>query len=136
MNPIPSEEQVKKFLNASDDLMKLGIAFSRNIDSAFREFKQDLEMMTKTDFVEKAVVEMLTNSFERMEAKVKANLENIVSIYQEGGQWYSFYLSRAIGKRVGLPLTEGDPGTTRRDLEREKVEEETAGSTTKDETRS
>jgi hypothetical protein len=136
MNQIPSEEQVKKFLNASDDLMKLGIASSRNIDSAFREFKQDLEMMTKTDFVEKAVVEMLSDSFERMEAKVKANLENIVSIYQEGGQWYSFYLSRAIGKRVGLPLTEGDPGTTRRDLEREKVEEETAGSTTKDETRS
>jgi hypothetical protein len=136
MNPIPSEEQVKKFLNASDDLMKLGIAFSRNIDSAFREFKQDLEMMTKTDFVEKAVVEMLSDSFERMEAKVKANLENIVSIYQEGGQWYSFYLSRAIGKRVGLPLTGSDPGTTRRDLEREKAEEESAGSTTKDENRS
>ena len=122
-----SDEQVKKFLAASDDLMKLGVEFSRNIDLAFREFKQHLEMMTRTDFVEKAVVEMLTDSFERMEAKVKANLENIVSIYQEGGQWYSFYLCRAIGKRVGLPQIEGHPGMTRRHLEAGKASEKTAG---------
>jgi len=96
VDKIASDAELKKFIDASDDLMKLGIDFSVNIGSAFLEFRQHLDMMMKTNFVEKAVVEMLSDSFARMESKVKTNLENIVNIYQEGGQWYSFYLGRAM----------------------------------------
>jgi hypothetical protein len=100
---IPSDEEVKKFIDASDDLMKLGIGFSHNIGLAFLEFRQHLDMMMRTNFVEKAVIEMLSDSFTRMEAKVKTNLESIDSIYQEGGQWYSFYIGRAIRKNTDAP---------------------------------
>lgn len=90
------DDEVKKFIDASDDLMNLGIGFSQNVSSAFLEFRQHLNMMMKTNFVEKAVVEMLSDSFARMESKVQTNLESIVKIYQEGGHWYSFYLGRAL----------------------------------------
>jgi hypothetical protein len=99
---IPSDEQIKRFLSASDDLMKLGITFSQNIDSAFQEFKKELEMMTRTDFVEKAVVEMLSDSFARLERTVKENLESITRIYREGGHWYSLYLGRAMTRSTAV----------------------------------
>ena len=101
----PSEEDVNKFLKASEDLMNLGITFSHNIDSAFLEFKKTLEMMIKSNFVERAVVEMVSNSFDKLESKVKSNLESIVNICTEGGQWYSFYLGKAVGRKVDLPLS-------------------------------
>jgi hypothetical protein len=111
-----SEEEIDKFLNASEDLMKLGIEFSQNIDAAFLEFKHVLELMIRSNFVEKAVIEMLNDSFAKMEAKVKTNLESIVSIYNEGGQWYSFYLGRALGKNIEAPPVRGpqDSATDRR----------------------
>jgi hypothetical protein len=109
---IPSDEQIKRFLNASDDLMKLGITFSQKIDSAFQEFKKELEMMTRTHFVEKAVVEMLSDSFARLESKVKTNLESIVSIYREGGRWYSIYLGRAMTKGAALPQATPEENTS------------------------
>jgi hypothetical protein len=118
MDRIPSDEEVKKFIDASDDLMKLGIDFSHNIGLAFLEFRQHLEKMMKTNFVEKAVVEMLSDSFMSMEAKVKSNLESIVRIYQEGGQWYSFYLDRAIRRNSG-PLVWRDHNVSPADWERE-----------------
>jgi hypothetical protein len=100
---IPSDDEVKKFIDASDDLMKLGVDFSHNVGLAFLEFREHLNMMMKTNFMEKAVVEMLSDSFASMESKVKTNLESIVKIYQEGGQWYSFYLGRAIGRNADAP---------------------------------
>ena len=102
---IPSEDEVKKFMDASDDLMKLGIDFSQNVGLAFLEFRQQLDMVMKTNFVEKAVIEMLSESFSRMESKVNTNLESIVKIYREGGQWYSFFLGRALGKNSDAPLS-------------------------------
>ena len=66
MDRIPSDEEVKKFIDASDDLMKLGIDFSHNIGLAFLEFRQHLEEMMKTNLVEKAVVELLSDSFMSM----------------------------------------------------------------------
>jgi len=111
---IPSDEQIKRFLNASDDLMKLGISFSQKIDLAFQEFKKELERMTRTHFVEKAVVEMLADSFAKLESKVKTNLESIVSIYQEGGRWYSIYLGRAMIKGTALPLAPPEENTSPR----------------------
>lgn len=105
----PTEEDVNKFLKASEDLMNLGITFSHNIDSAFLEFKQTLELMIKSNFVERAVVEMLANSFNKLESTVKFNLENIVNIYTEGGQWYYFYLGRAVGRNIDVPVSRRRP---------------------------
>jgi hypothetical protein len=101
----PTEEDVNKFLKANQDLLNLGITFSHNIDSAFLEFKKILELMIKSNFVERAVVEMLADSFDKLEGKVKSNLENIVNIYTEGGQWYSFYLGQAAGRKMDFPLS-------------------------------
>jgi hypothetical protein len=100
---IPSDDAIQKFIDASDDLMKLGIGFSNNVGSAFLEFREHLNMVMKTHFVEKAVVEMLSDSFARMESKVQTNMESIVKIYQEGGYWYSFYLGRALKRHVDVP---------------------------------
>jgi hypothetical protein len=99
---IPSDDEVKKFINASDDLMKLGVGFSHNVSSAFVEFREHLDRMMKTNFVEKAVAEMLSDSFARMEAKVRTNMESIVEIYQEGGHWYSFYLGRTMRRNANV----------------------------------
>ena len=119
MGKIPSDQEVKKFIDASDDLMKLGIDFSQNIGLAFLEFRKHLDMMMRTNFVEKAVVEMLSDSFMSMEAKVKINLESIVRIYQEGGQWYSFYLGRAIRRNPNVPPVWRDQEVPPTDRERE-----------------
>ena len=107
----PTEEDVNKFLKASEDLMNLGITFSHNIDSAFLEFKKTLELMIKSNFVERAVVEMVADSFNKLESKVKSNLESIVSIYTEGGQWYSFYLGKVVGRNIDVPLTRYRPSS-------------------------
>src|SRR5262245_15617934 len=99
---IPSDDEVKKFIDASDDLMKLGVGFSHNVSSAFLEFREHLNKMMKTNFVEKAVAEMLSDSFAKMEASVRTNMESIVEIYQEGGHWYSFYLDRAMRRNANV----------------------------------
>ena len=67
----PTEEDVNKFLKANQDLLNLGITFSHNIDSAFLEFKKILELMIKSNFVERAVVEMLADSFDKLEKDIK-----------------------------------------------------------------
>jgi hypothetical protein len=99
----PAEEEIDKFLKASEDLMKLGMSFTHKIDSAFGEFKRNFEQVMRSNFVEKAVREMLADSFVALENEVKANLESIGQIYTEGGEWYSFYLGRAAGKEILPP---------------------------------
>jgi len=99
----PSEENIDKLLKASEDLMKLGMSFTHKIDLALGEFKQNFELMMRTNFLEKAVREMLAESFATLENVVKTNLENIDQIYTEGGDWYSFYLGKAAGKEVLRP---------------------------------
>jgi hypothetical protein len=97
------EDDIDKLLKASDDLMKTGIVFSGNIDTALQEFKTAFELSLKTHFMATAVVEMLAQSFEKLEEKVQSNLEGINNICTEGGQWYSFYLGMALGRAVSLP---------------------------------
>jgi hypothetical protein len=99
----PAEEEIDKFLKASEDLMKLGLSFTHKIDSAFAEFKRNFEQVMRSNFVEKAVREMLADSFVALENEVKPNLESIGQIYTEGGEWYSFYLGRAAGKEILPP---------------------------------
>jgi hypothetical protein len=99
----PSEENIDKLLKASEDLMNLGMSFTHKIDTAFGEFKRNFELMMRSNFLEKAVTEMLAESFATLENVVKANLENIDQIYTEGGDWYSFYLGKAAGKEVLPP---------------------------------
>ncbi len=98
-----SEEEVSKFLRASEDLMTLGMTFSRNIDVALGEFKQTFELIMKSHYVEKAVAELLSDSFDKLKEKVNANLESIDSIYTEGGQWYTFYFGRVMGRQTTPP---------------------------------
>jgi hypothetical protein len=99
----PAEENIDKFLKASEDLMKLGMSFTHEIDTAFGEFKRNFELVMRSNFLEKAVREMLAESFAALENVVKANLENIDQIYSEGGDWYSFYLGKALGKEILPP---------------------------------
>ena len=99
----PSDENINNFLKASEDLMQMGITFTENIDSALKEFEKHFALILKTHFVEKAASEMLSNSFDTLESKVKDNLEGISNICIEGGQWYSFYLGTAMGRRMNPP---------------------------------
>ena len=99
----PSDESINSFLKASEDLMQMGINFTENIDSALKEFKKHFDLILKTHFVEKGASEMLADSFGTLESKVKDNLEGIANICIEGGQWYSFYLGTAMGRRMNPP---------------------------------
>ena len=96
------EEDIKKLLKASEDLMQMGLLFSAGIDTALKEFKTAFELSMKTHFMASAVAEMLSRSFNNLEQKVTTNLDGMNSIYTEGGEWYTFYLGMALG-RVGPP---------------------------------
>ncbi|MEW5976050.1 MAG: hypothetical protein AB1898_09640 [Acidobacteriota bacterium] len=107
MEPIRAfDEEVNQFLKSSEELIELGTSFAANISAALENFRHDMDMMASSPFVEKAVQDMLNESFSRMEARVKSNLANIESICRDGGQWYSFYLNRALGRKVTPPKSE------------------------------
>lgn len=99
----PPQESVDRFLKASEELMKLGEGFSENIDAALAAFKLRLEAYLKTHFLEKAVAEMLAQSFSEFEREIRTNLDGINKICTEGGQWYAFCFGTALGRPVQAP---------------------------------
>ena len=103
----PSKDSVDRFLKASEELMSLGESFSGNIETALDAFKLRLEAFLKTHFLEKAVAEMLTQSFSEFEREVRTNLDGINRICTEGGQWYAFCFGSALGRQVRSPMESG-----------------------------
>jgi hypothetical protein len=99
----PSQDSVDRFLKASEELMTMGETFSGNIDAALEGFKRRLEAVLKTHFLEKAVAEMLAQSFSEFEHELRTNLEGINKICTEGGQWYAFCFGSALGRQVPSP---------------------------------
>ena len=99
----PPQESVDRFLKASEELMHMGESFSGNIDEALEAFKLRLEAFLKSNFLEKAVAEMLAHSFSEFEREIRTNLDGINRICTEGGQWYAFCLGSALGRQVRPP---------------------------------
>jgi hypothetical protein len=104
----PSKDSADRFLKASAELMSLGETFSGNIDTALEAFKVRLEAFLKTHFLEKAVAEMLSQSFAEFERELRTNLDGINRICTEGGQWYAFCFGSALGRPV-MPPADAEP---------------------------
>jgi len=98
-----SQESADRFLKASEELMRMGESFSGNIDVALAEFKLRLDAYLKSHFLEKAVAEMLAQSFSEFELEIRTNLGGINKICTEGGQWYAFCFGSALGRQVRPP---------------------------------
>jgi hypothetical protein len=104
------EDSINRFLQASEELMRLGNSYSGNIESALESFEQRFALILQTSFLEKAIVEMLAQSFSELEKEVRANLKGIDDICIEGGQWYAFCFGTALGRPMKPPsLPEAEP---------------------------
>ena len=99
----PSQESLDRFLQANEELMKMGETFRGNIDVALDGFRIRMETFLKTHFMEKAVAEMLAQTFSEFEREARTNLDGIEKIYTEGGQWYAFCFGSALGRPVRPP---------------------------------
>lgn len=95
-----SEDEVQKFMQGCEDLMLLGNKFTTNIRQAVTDLKDTYDPVLKSQYVEKAVVELLTRSLQDFEKKVESNLEGIDKICTKGGKWFSYYLGRAVEKEL------------------------------------
>ena len=103
----PSQESLDRFLQANAELMRMGEAFRGNIDVALDAFKIRMEAFLKSHFMEKAVAEMLAETFYEFERETRTNLDGIEKIYTEGGQWYAFCFGSALGRQVRPPGSTG-----------------------------
>lgn len=99
----PSQDSLDRFFKANEELMRMGGIFRGNIDTALDGFKIRLEAVLKTHFLEKAVAEMLGETFREFERETRTNLEGIDRICTEGGQWYAFCFGSAVGRHVPPP---------------------------------
>ncbi len=105
-----SEEEVQKFMQGCEDLMLLGNKFTTSIRQAVTDLRNTYDPVLKSQYVEKAVVELLTRSLQDFEKKVEVNLDGLDTICTKGGKWFSFYLGRAVEKEFsGQPAPEGRP---------------------------
>ena len=95
-----TEDEVQKFMQGCEDLMRLGNKFTMNIRQAVTDLKGTYDPVLKSQYVEKAVVELLTRSLQDFERKVESSLEGIDKICTKGGKWFSFYLGRAMEKEL------------------------------------
>jgi len=107
-----TEDEVQKFMQGCEDLMRLGNKFTMNIRQAVTDLKGTYDPVLKSQYVEKAVVELLTRSLQDFERKVESSLEGIDKICTKGGKWFSFYLGRAMEKEMA-----GQPDLTSRPAE-------------------
>ncbi len=94
-----SQDEVQKFMQGCEDLMSLGGRFTENIRRAVTDLKNTYEPTLKSQYVDKAVVELLTQSLQEFERKVQTNLEAIDKICLKGGKWFAFYLGRSVGEQ-------------------------------------
>ncbi|MCI0620907.1 MAG: hypothetical protein L0387_04420 [Acidobacteria bacterium] len=99
----PKQESLDRFLKASEELMRMGESFSGNIETALEGFKLQFDTLLKTHFLERAVAEMLAQSFSELEREVRNNLDGINKICTEGGQWYAFCFGTALGRQLRPP---------------------------------
>jgi len=103
-----SEEEVQKFMQGCEDLMLLGNKFTTSIRQAVTDLKGTYDPVLKSQYMDKAVVELLTRSLQDFEKKVEGNLEGLDKICTKGGKWFSFYLGRAVEKEFsGQPAPGG-----------------------------
>jgi hypothetical protein len=101
-----SDDEVQKFMQGCEDLMRLGNKFTTGIRQAVSELKGTYDPVLKSQYVEKAVVELLTRTLQEFEKKVEANLEGIDTVCTKGGKWFSFYLGRAVELELsGVPAS-------------------------------
>jgi hypothetical protein len=107
-----SEDEVQRFIQGCEDLMRLGSKFTAGIRQALSELKSTYEPALNSQYVEKAVVELLTKSLQDFERKVESNLEGIDKVCTKGGKWFPYYLGRAVEQ--GPP---GQAGSTGRPAE-------------------
>jgi hypothetical protein len=99
----PSQDSLDRFFKANEELMRMGETFRGNIDAALDGFKVQMEAFLKTHFMEKAVAEMLAQTFSEFERETRTNLDGINRICTEGGQWYAFCFGSALGRQVRPP---------------------------------
>lgn len=103
-----SEDDVQKFMQGCEDLMRLGGKFTTNIRQAVEDLKKTYDPALKSQYVDKAVVELLTRSLSEFERKVESNLEAIEKICTKGGKWFAFYLGRSVEKELADLSGNGD----------------------------
>src|SRR5262245_38034602 len=92
-----TDEEVQKFLNACEDLMRLGTTFTGNVRRGFSEFKDISDPVLKSNYVDKSAAELLTRSLSEFEKKMDSNLEALNKICMKGGKWFVFFLGKSIG---------------------------------------
>jgi len=85
----------------------LGTQFTGNVRTALDGLKQAYDPVLKSNYVEKAVVELLSRSLNEYETKVHANLNAIDKICTKGGKWFAFYLGKALGSNGKLTQPQG-----------------------------
>ena len=103
-----SEEEVQKFMQGCEDLMLLGNKFTTSIRQAVPDLKGTYDPVLKSQYMDTALVELLTRSLQDFEKKVEGNLEGLDKICTKGGKWFSFYLGRAVEKEFsGQPAPGG-----------------------------
>jgi hypothetical protein len=102
----PREEDIRKFMQGCEDLMRLGSKFTENIRKALSDLKQTYDPALKSQYVDKAVVELLTRALQDFEKKMESNLEGIDKICTKGGKWFAFYLGRAVEQERGTTDTD------------------------------
>ena len=98
-----TDEEVHKFLTGCENLMRLGASFTGNIRDALRDLRKTYDPVLQSDYVDNAVVELLTRSLDDFEKKIDSNLEGINTICTRGGQRLVFYLGKSLGKNSELP---------------------------------
>lgn len=103
-----SEDEVQKFMEGCEDLMRLGVKFTDEIREALAEFKRTYDPVLKSQYTDKAVVELLSHSLQDFETKLESNLHGIEKICTKGGKWFAFYLGRTV-ERENSELKAGEP---------------------------
>lgn len=89
-----TDEEIQKFLQGCEDFIRLGNSFSQHIREAFEELKNTCEPVAKSNYVDKAIGDLLDKSLKEFETKMSANLQGIEKICTKGSQWFAYYLGR------------------------------------------
>ena len=92
-----TEEEIQKFLDACEDLMRLGTTFTGNVRDGFADFKKTYDPVLKSNYVDKSAAELLTQSLNEFEKKMDSNLEALNKICLKGGKWFVFFLGKSLG---------------------------------------
>ena len=89
-----SDDEIQKFLQGCEDFIRLGNSFSQHIREAFEELKKTYEPVAKSQYVDKAIGDLLEKSLKEFETKMIANLQGIEKVCTKGSQWFAYYLGR------------------------------------------